>query len=231
MPVERGHRSWQIHVDGHLDASQLAADLDVVRAGGGGPVFVWVTRPTDEDDAVAEAAGLQLGRDLWEMRAPLPLPSPVPDLVWRPFQRGLDEDAWLEVNNRAFDWHPEQGGWTREKLEEALAEPWVDLSDFLVHERDYRMAGFCWTKLHPATEEDPALGEVYVIGVHPDFHGLGLGSALNVVAMDWVHRRHGIDVGNLYVDATNEPAVRMYEKLGYSVHHVDRAYSGDVEPG
>ena len=34
MGVERGHRSWQVHVDGHLDSAALAADLDVVRAGG-----------------------------------------------------------------------------------------------------------------------------------------------------------------------------------------------------
>jgi mycothiol synthase len=230
MGVERGHRSWQVHVDGRLGADALAADLDVVRAGGGGPVFVWVSRPTEEDDAVATAAGLALGRDLWELRAPLPLPAPVPELDWRPFRRGADEDAWLAVNNRAFDWHPEQGGWTREVLEEHLAEPWVDLDGFLLHERDGRLAGFCWTKVHPPTDEDPALGEVYVIGVDPDFHGLGLGSALNVVAMDWVRRERAIDVGNLYVDASNTPAVRMYEKLGYSLHHVDRAYSGDIGP-
>ncbi|MCU1380689.1 MAG: hypothetical protein JWN29_3672, partial [Acidimicrobiales bacterium] len=27
VSVERGHRAWQVHVDGHLDAAGLAADL------------------------------------------------------------------------------------------------------------------------------------------------------------------------------------------------------------
>ena len=40
MTVERGHRAWQVHVEGHLDAARLAADLAQVAAGGGGPTFV-----------------------------------------------------------------------------------------------------------------------------------------------------------------------------------------------
>jgi RimJ/RimL family protein N-acetyltransferase len=32
----------------------------------------------------------------------------------------------------------------------------------------------------------------------------------------------------LYVDAENVPARRLYEKLGFTVNHVDRAYTGDV---
>jgi mycothiol synthase len=224
MGVERGHRAWQVHVEGHLSAASLERDLDVVRAGGGGPTYVWVSSPTPADDSVAAAAGLSVGRDLYELRASLPLPSV--DLAWRPFRRPDDEEAWLSVNNAAFDWHPEQGGWTLAKLQSALDEPWVDLEGFLVHERDGRMAGFCWTKVH--SWETPALGEIYVIAVHPDFHGLGLGKALTLAAMSWLHSARGITVGNLYVDASNTTALGMYEALGFTRHRVDRAYFGDV---
>ena len=32
----------------------------------------------------------------------------------------------------------------------------------------------------------------------------------------------------LYVDADNVPAVRLYEHLGFTVHHTDCAFVGDV---
>jgi ribosomal protein S18 acetylase RimI-like enzyme len=34
----------------------------------------------------------------------------------------------------------------------------------------------------------------------------------------------------LYVDAGNTKAVKLYDSLGFSLDHVDRAYVGDVGP-
>ena len=222
--VTQGHRAWQVHPAGHLDAATLATDLGAVAEGGGGPVFVWVRAPSAEDDAVAAAAGLVAGRDLYELRVPLPLDDPA--LTTRPFEVGRDEEAWLAVNNRAFSWHPEQGGWTPEILAEHLAEPWFDPAGFLLHERDGRLAGFCWTKVH--ADHEPPLGEIYVIAVDPDFAGTGLGRDLTLAGLHWLHGERGLRTGMLYVDASNERAVRLYEQLGFTRHHTDRAYAGTV---
>jgi mycothiol synthase len=87
------------------------------------------------------------------------------------------------------------------------------------------LAGFCWTKVH--AEHDPPLGEIYVIAVDPDFGGRGLGRALTLRGLDHLARA-GLHVGMLYVDASNEPATKLYAHLGFTLNHVDRAYTGDI---
>ena len=233
--LSRGNDAWELqlvvdpvrrHELPALGAQLLRAAVDLIAADGGGPVYWWVSRATEAHAAVAAALGLGAGRVLHQMRRPLPAGIAY-DLATRPFVVGQDEDAWLEVNNAAFEWHPEQGGWTRETLAAREAEPWFDPAGFLLHERDGRLAGFCWTKVH--TDQSPALGEIYVIAVHPDFHGAGLGPALTLAGLDHLAGT-GITLGMLYVDGENTGALRMYGDLGFTIDHTDQAFRGDVTP-
>ena len=232
--VSRGLHSWALDlvIDPHhrydalaIGPEMLHAALDVVKGEGGGHVHWWVHQPTGAHDGMADAVGLGRGRDLLQLRRPLPLDAPLRDLALRAFVPGQDDLAWLEVNNRAFAWHPEQGGWDLATLQQRFTEPWFDPEGFLLHERDGQMAGFCWTKVH--ADHEPPLGEIYVIAVDPVHQGTGLGRDLVVAGLDWLHR-HGLDHGMLYVDAGNVAAVRLYEQLGFTTDHVDRAYVGDI---
>ena len=193
-------------VDPHHRAPGNTIGLDLVRAAiriiaaeGGGHVHMWVNQPRPEHDRIAASVGLAPGRVLYQMRRPLPVPESmrhearangVDAIITRPFRVGLDEDAWLEVNNRAFHWHPEQGGWDRATLEQREAEPWFDPDGFLLHEdAEGRLDGFCWTKIHKDT--DPPLGEIYVIAVDPDRQERrpGLGRQLVLAGLDYLHGR------------------------------------------
>lgn len=182
-----------------------------------------VQDPTEADDERAAAEGLIERRDVWQLRRPLPIDASgaVPTRAFVP--GSADEAAWIAVNNRAFVGHPDQSGMTTDRLHDQLTEDWFDAEGFRLHERDGRLAAFCWTKRHPAIDGDPAMGEIYVVGVDPDFQRLGLGRALVLAGLAWLADA-GDTVGMLYVDASNVRARSLYDELGFTRHHVDRLY-------
>ena len=206
---------------------ELAAAVVAARAGGGGACRLWIGQVAPGDDELAARWGFAPTRDLWQLRRPLP--APPSDLAVRPFEPG-DAPAVLALNRRAFCWHPEQGGMTADDLRTRQSESWYDPAGFLLHERDGRLAGFCWTKVHPGGASPPAdvaMGEIYVIAVDPDFRGQGIGEPLTLAGLDYLHGR-GPRVGMLYVESDNRAANTVYERLGFQRHHTNRAYVADL---
>lgn len=202
----------------------LTAALSLATADGTTEIRYWVTRPSAADDAEALALGFGVERDLLQLRAPLPLAAERPSVpggyILRTFRPGVDEAAWLKVNNRAFASHPEQGAWDLDTLRQRENAPWFDPAGFVLLEIDGRLAGSCWTKVHH--DRSPVLGEIYVISVDPDFQGRGLGRLLAIAGLDTVADQ--APVGMLYVEADNTGAVALYTKLGFTQDHIDRSY-------
>ncbi|MDQ6784392.1 MAG: mycothiol synthase [Actinomycetota bacterium] len=238
--VARGPSGWildyvvdpAVRVPGATVGEDLAREaVRYVARAGGGPLLLWIAGPRLADERVAAAAGLAPTRTLYQVRRPLPvgadLAATARPLDTRPFRPGEDESAWLEVNNRAFARHPEQGGWDLATIAGREAEPWFDPHGFLLHADGGRLTGFCWTKVH--RDRDPVEGEIYVIGVDPDAGARGLGRALVLAGLDHLAGQ-GITVGMLYVDAANSGAVKLYVDLGFEVDHVKRAYTATIEP-
>jgi mycothiol synthase len=191
---------------------------------------------------LAAAAGFVRARALWQMRRSLQARIGRPQLAdgvhVRTFVPGQDEDAWVRLNQRAFAHHPEQGAWTREDLDLREREPWFDPDGFFLAERDGRLAGFHWTKIHGGQLQaengqhgHEAIGEVYVVGVDPDERGTGLGRALTLIGLRYLRGRGLLQV-MLYVDETNSAAIGLYESLGFTHWDTDVMYShGDVTDG
>jgi mycothiol synthase len=202
-----------------------------VEANGGRSLECWVFGASAADDDAFGAAGFRAARSLYEMRAPLPLSDPVPwpaGIEVRTFEPGRDNADWLRVNNRAFASHTDQGGWTEAILEMRMAEPWFDPKLFLLASDPAGLAGFNWLKQHPARSPDPALGEIYVIGVDPRAQGTGLGRALALNGLRMVHAA-GAGAALLFCAADNVGALALYRSIGFSVHRTDRAYTRDLD--
>ena len=185
------------------------------------PLRVWAHGDLPAARALAARAGFARIRSLWTMHRPLadPLPDPVfpPGITLRTFRVGADEAAWLDVNRKAFASHPEQGAWTAEDLSLREREPWFDPDGFFLAERDGKLAGFHWTKIHGTP---PQVGEVYVVGVDPAAQGGGLGRALTLAGLHYL-RSQGLPEVMLYVDEDNTPAIRLYESLGFTHRGTD----------
>jgi mycothiol synthase len=187
---------------------------------------LWAMRATQADDELLRRHKFTPDRDLLQMRVPIPLPPAIlagtRPVTTRSFRPGHDETPWLDINNRAFAGHPEQGGWTLGQLHDRLAADWVDFDGFLMADAPdgTGLIGSCWTKVVPT---HPVLGEIYVISVDPDRRGQGWGRALTVAGLEWMAAR-GVTTGMLYTDASNAAALTLYLSLGFVVDHVDRSY-------
>lgn len=193
-------------------------------AASGKRLRVWAHGGHSAARHLAQVLGLTLFRELRQMRRPLSgldLPDPVlPEGVTvRTFEPGRDDAAWLALNAAAFAHHPEQGSLTQRDLDDRKAEPWFDPEGFFLAERDGRLTGFHWTKVHA----DEGLGEVYVLGVAPGAQGGGLGKALTTIGLRHLADR-GLPTAMLYVDADNKAAVSVYERLGFVTHETDLMY-------
>ena len=224
-PVEGPSGELVIHPAYRRQGLGLLLTRALVAEAGPRPLRLWAHGDLPGAVALAAAAGFERVRALWQMRrslqSRLERPQLAEGITIRTFVVGQDEDAWIDLNSRAFAHHPEQGAWTRDDLDLREREPWFDPSGFFLAERDGKLAGFHWTKIHgpadtaAAAGAHEAIGEVYVVGVDPDQRGLGLGRALTLVGLEYL-RSQGLFQVMLYVDESNTPAIRLYESLGFT---------------
>lgn len=191
---------------------------------GGEGARIWAHGNLEAARATAAAIGLDVARELLQMRRSvkdLPQPTIPPDVRLTTYSGPEDDEELLRVNNSAFAWHPEQGGWTEADVAERRGESWFDPDGlFLAYDAGAGgLLGFHWTKVH-----GPTIGEVYVVGVDPAAQGRGIGATLTLVGLHHLAER-GVDTVLLYVEADNSAAVKTYRRLGFDVFSADVAYT------
>ena len=217
-----------IHPDRRRRGYGSSLLANVLGLGAGHGVRIWAHGDLPGSAALARSFKLTRIRALFQLRMPL---AEVPDadpvfadgVTVRTFVPGADEEEWLGVNQRAFAHHPEQGSWTIRDLRLREEEPWFDPDGFFLAERDGRIVGFHWTKVHQPDDGSPPIGEVYVVGVDPGQQGGGLGRALTQTGLAHL-RRLGLAEVMLYADEDNRAAVKMYTALGFGRWSTDVMY-------
>lgn len=186
-----------------------------------GEARFWAHGDLQGAQALAASAGLRAERTLLVLRLELteaPAPERVPAGVTIRTFGPDDVDAVVAVNARAFAAHPEQGAMDRADFERRAASDWFDPEGLFVAEADGRVIGFHWTKV------EDGVGEVYVVGVDPDRHGGGLGTALTARGLRHLWES-GLRVVDLYVEGDNAPALAVYHRLGFVTHAKDVLYT------
>lgn len=221
---------------GHRRSGHGTALADALLAAYPENLRVWAHGDQAGAAAIARRFGLTRARELLIMRvetagADWPEPVPPEGVSLRTFRPGSDERAVIDVNARAFDWHPEQGALTVGELTDTESEDWFDPAGFFLAEKAGAVIGFHWTKVHPpnpAKFGGEKAGEVYVVGVDPAAQGGGLGRSLTLAGLRYL-RDLGLPQIILYVEGDNGPAVAVYRRLGFSPHEVDVQYAMNAD--
>ena len=173
--------------------------------------------------AALEFEGQRMGgvRMRCSLEEPVPAYQIPEGFTLRPLRRG-EEDAWVDVKNRAFR---EEGGpdWTLQNFQRGfLEDPVFDYRRVLViAQDDYLVAtASAWE----ANYGEVPIGLIHWVGTDPKYRGKGLGYIITARAMEELAAL-GYAEAWLNTSLNRAPAVRLYKRLGFHIHRETCTYT------
>lgn len=165
------------------------------------------------------ALGFSYRSSMWQFVLPpdrvVPPATFPPEVVVRSVRPGTDDGPYVVLLNRVFEDHPSPLSWPEAFIREMHARPDFDPDGVLVvapAAEPERLVGVCRTLVVPGDGRDR--GEVGVIGLLPEWRGLGLGRQLLRWGIGYLRAQGHAEV-ELSVEARNARALELYASEGF----------------
>ena len=136
-------------------------------------------------------------------------------LAWEPVFHSFEQVLGTEIYSLIYpDWQKAQSAVVITTCQDKNVSVWVADVDGLV-------IGFVACTF----DHDKKEGEVYMLAVHPDYQNHGIGTKLNLFALDRM-KENGMKLVSVGTggDPGHAPARRSYEKVGYTPLPIVRYY-------
>jgi mycothiol synthase len=194
------------------------------------PLYIWVNDHQDPLIPLLESFGFALDdwqkisytRPLDVRRSTLPTPHLPSGFTLRPLNGPAEVEAYVELHRAAFESKNMTIEWRQRTLEMPQYVPDLDL---VIEAPDGRLVAFGITWLHP----DRQVGEIEPLGVHPDYHRLGLGRAIALSALRRL-QAHEATTAYVMTDGERDPARQLYENVGFRRHSILLGYGRLFRP-
>ena len=174
-------------------------------------VSIWSNRRSL--DRVLESRGYGVVRTLALMATDLPIRDlDAPDSFTVHTFTPNDTAGFVAANRLAFAGHREAASLDEEDVARMQQQPWFDADGLFLIEDSSGLVGFCWTRVHANGD-----GEIFRIGVIPVSEGSGAGRVALRCGFDYLRDHQDVTRGVLWVDTSNDRAMRLYTSAGMEV--------------
>lgn len=143
-----------------------------------------------------------------------------PGYAIRPLRGESEVSVYVDLHRAAFGSEKMTVAWRKRTLQQPGYDSELDL---VVENDDGTPVGFCvcWLK--------DGVGQIEPLGVHPDYQGMGLGTALEFAAYQTL-KQHGARVIAVDHVSLNENAIALSRKTGFQQRNNALRYYVDVKP-
>ena len=183
----------------------------------------WLDAPYRQMLSRFEREGIEVVHDQLTLRLDMENYTPQPPPIkagynLRTFQKG-DEQTWADVKNAVFGSFSKSGEFWNQNFLGVNKKLDFAPEGFFFAEKDGEPIGIsAGVVLHDRKKIGGMFpGGIGWTGVHEDYRGVGLGRALMISSLNYLHDR-GVVVTEVGTQFYRTAAVNLYESLGFRIH-------------